>query len=544
MWDPPQNEDDTPWPSLDSDADSPATPSEPPTPPTRPDTTLNSPASAGSPPPPMPAPSILDSPSASSEPTRIIETPTGPPPPAPAPSPSFASSAAPPAPEPVTISAPSSEPVGSVTAPIAPVPSDAAPFARPGAPAAPTAQPSLTSPSDTPAFSAIGAPPAPPASVIPPVAAPRPAGAPGIPAAAVQPTVTVAEPPKRRRWPWLLLALGTIAASGLLSWFVAASVQPEQTPSVVPSAAEVTTSAPASTTNAAETVDIELLANEPFAAAAEAIRPSVVRLELANGLGTGVIINSNGTILTAAHVVGDSDTVTVVFADGSRVEGEVVGTHEPTDVGVISVDPDGRQLVPATLAAGGEVRVGQLAVAVGSPFGFDQTVTAGIISAVDRLVPGSDASFVQTDAPINPGNSGGPLINLQGEVVGINDLIFTESGDNAGVGFAISIDLAIIIADQIVAGVEPQVALLGVSTGPPADGSAGALVDTVGPGTAAEAAGIEVGDVVIAVNGTNTRGSSDLRAQIIDLAPGSDVEITVLRNGEEVALSATLGQTG
>ena len=544
MWDPPQNEDDTPWPSLDSDADSPATPSEPPTPPTRPDTTLNSPASAGPPPPPMPAPSILDSPSASSEPTRIIETPTGPPPPAPAPSPSFASSAAPPAPEPVTISAPSSEPVGSVTAPIAPVPSDAAPFARPGAPAAPTARPSLTSPSDTPAFSAIGAPPAPPASVIPPVAAPRPAGAPGIPAAAVQPTVTVAEPPKRRRWPWLLLALGTIAASGLLSWFVAASVQPEQTPSVVPSAAEVTTSAPASTTNAAETVDVELLANEPFAAAAEAIRPSVVRLELANGLGTGVIINSNGTILTAAHVVGDSDTVTVVFADGSRVEGEVVGTHEPTDVGVISVDPDGRQLVSAPLAAGGEVRVGQLAVAVGSPFGFDQTVTAGIISAVDRLVPGSDASFVQTDAPINPGNSGGPLINLQGEVVGINDLIFTESGDNAGVGFAISIDLAIIIADQIVAGVEPQVALLGVSTGPPADGSAGALVDTVGPGTAAEAAGIEVGDVVIAVNGTNTRGSSDLRAQIIDLVPGSDVEITVLRDGEEVALSATLGQTG
>lgn len=324
---------------------------------------------------------------------------------------------------------------------------------------------------------------------------------------------------------------------------MAASVQPEPAPAVQ-SAAEVTTSAPASTTNAAETVDVELLANEPFAAAAEAIRPSVVRLELVNGLGTGVIINSNGTILTAAHVVGDSDTVTVVFADGSRVEGEVVGTHEPTDVGVISVDPDGRQLVPAPLAAGGEVRVGQLAVAVGSPFGFDQTVTAGIISAVDRLVPGSDASFVQTDAPINPGNSGGPLINLQGEVVGINDLIFTESGDNAGVGFAISIDLAIIIADQIVAGVEPQVALLGVSTGPPADGSAGALVDTVGPGTAAEAAGIEVGDVVIAVNGTNTRGSSDLRAQIIDLVPGSDVEITVLRDGEEVALSATLGQTG
>ena len=211
---------------------------------------------------------------------------------------------------------------------------------------------------------------------------------------------------------------------------------------------------------------------------------------------------------------------------------------------MVRVDPEGRDLVPAALADGEDVRVGQLAVAVGSPFGFDQTVTAGIISAVDRLVPGSDASFVQTDAPINPGNSGGPLINLDGEVVGINDLIFTESGDSAGVGFAISIDIAIIIADQIVQGVEPQVALLGVSTGPPADGSAGALVESVGPGTSAEAAGIEVGDVVVGVNGTNTRGSSDLRAQIIDLVPGSDVSITVIRNGEPVELSATLGETG
>lgn len=310
------------------------------------------------------------------------------------------------------------------------------------------------------------------------------------------------------------------------------------------SAAEVATTTAPTSTSATDTVDVELLANEPFANAAEIIRPSVVRLELAQGLGTGVIINSNGTILTAAHVVGVSDTVQVIFADGSRVEGEVVGTHEPTDVAVVRVDPTGRDLVPAALADGEDVRVGQLAVAVGSPFGFDQTVTAGIISAVDRLVPGSDASFVQTDAPINPGNSGGPLINLDGEVVGINDLIFTESGDSAGVGFAISIDIAIIIADQIVQGVEPQVALLGVSTGPPADGSAGALVESVGPGTAAEAAGIEVGDVVVGVNGTNTRGSRDLRAQIIDLVPGSDVSITVIRNGEPVELSATLGETG
>ena len=363
-------------------------------------------------------------------------------------------------------------------------------------------------------------------------------------APSVAPTTQVTEPTKRRRWPWLLLALSTVAASGLLAWLVATNVQPEPAPVAVP-AAEV---APPPTETAAapadETVDLELLADEPFAAAAELIRPSVVRLEVANGLGTGVIINSNGTILTAAHVVGNNQTVRVIFADGSSIDGEVVGTHEPTDVAVISVSPEGRDLVPARLAAGSDVRVGQLAVAVGSPFGFDQTVTAGIISAVDRIVPGSDASFVQTDAPINPGNSGGPLINLDGEVVGINDLIFTESGDNAGVGFAISIDLAIIIADQIVAGVEPQVALLGVSTGPPPNGEAGALVEAVTPGSAAEAAGLQLGDIVVGVNDTNTRGSSDLRAQIIDQAPGSDIELSVIRNGEQIELAATLGRTG
>ncbi len=282
--------------------------------------------------------------------------------------------------------------------------------------------------------------------------------------------------------------------------------------------------------------------DEPFAAAAELIRPSVVQLNLGQGLGTGVIISSDGTILTAAHVVGDSTDVQVTFFDGSSIDGVVVGTHTPTDVAVVKVDPAGRDLVAAPLADGASVRVGQLAVAVGSPFGFDQTVTAGIISAVDRIVNG--VSMVQTDAPINPGNSGGPLINLDGEVVGINDLIFTESGSNAGVGFAISIDLAIIIAEQLIDGVEPQLALLGVSTGPAPNGDRGAQVGQVEVGSAADIAGIEVGDIVIGVNGVDTRGSADLRAQIIDNPPGSDVTITVLRDGELVELAATLGQTG
>ena len=521
MWDPPKTEDDTPWATPESgeptqriaadsvQADAPEV------------ETSAQPAM-----PPMPAPHVADDASTSTFP--------------PAPNANAPLLGAPPAP---------------------PAPTDRGPINAPPAPPAPPSPFSLSSDSPSPvaapaappsAFTAIGAPTAsiPVAPTSPtvlssgPSVTPRPAAMPIGSAPSVAPTTQVTEPTKRRRWPWLLLALSTVAASGLLAWLVATNVQPEPAPVAVP-AAEV---APPPTETAAapadETVDLELLADEPFAAAAELIRTSVVRLEVANGHGTGVIINSNGTILTAAHVVGNNQTVRVIFADGSSIDGEVVGTHEPTDVAVISVSPEGRDLVPARLAAGSDVRVGQLAVAVGSPFGFDQTVTAGIISAVDRIVPGSDASFVQTDAPINPGNSGGPLINLDGEVVGINDLIFTESGDNAGVGFAISIDLAIIIADQIVAGVEPQVALLGVSTGPPPNGEAGALVEAVTPGSAAEAAGLQLGDIVVGVNDTNTRGSSDLRAQIIDQAPGSDIELSVIRNGEQIELAATLGRTG
>ena len=450
-----------------------------------------------------------------------------------------------------------------------------APPAPPGPPVAPTPPvggtppvfPSPTSPApgapSNSAFTAIGAPPVPeardrgsvlgtPAAPSAPNAAPRAAGSPLLLSPASTPTVEIEEK-KRRRWPWLLLALATIAASGALSWFVASSVEGEQVSVAQPteSAAEVfpeeeaeveVASPDPQPADSVASIDPDLLADEPFARAAEIIRPSVVQLQLANGLGTGVITNSNGTILTAAHVVGDAQTVTVTFFDGSSVEGEVVGADVFTDVAVVRVDPAGRELTAARLADGNDVRVGQSAVAVGSPFGFDQTVTAGIISAIDRVVNG--VSMVQTDAPINPGNSGGPLINLEGEVVGINDLIFTESGSSAGVGFAISIDLAVIIADQLIMGVEPQLALLGVGTGPPPNGQAGALINEVNPGTAAAAAGLEVGDIVTGVDGSTIRGSNDLRAQIIDLPPGSDVTISIIRDGERVELPATLGQTG
>ncbi len=274
--------------------------------------------------------------------------------------------------------------------------------------------------------------------------------------------------------------------------------------------------------------------------AAEIVGPSVVQLNLMAGLGSGVYYDDvEGLILTAAHVVGSSREVDVTFSDGSTVPGRVVGTHRPTDVAVVQIEP--LPGVPAAeLAIETELRVGQLAVAVGSPFGFDRTVTSGIVSAVDRDV--QNIPMVQTDAAINPGNSGGPLVDAAGRVIGINDQIFTASGDNAGVGFAISIDLAKIVADQLVDGVEVELARLGVSTSPSPEG--GAVIEEVFPDTAAAEAGLEPGDRIVAVDGAGVVGSADLRSQIITSRPGSDTEISIERDDRRIDVDVTLRSTG
>jgi S1-C subfamily serine protease len=286
--------------------------------------------------------------------------------------------------------------------------------------------------------------------------------------------------------------------------------------------------------------------DEPIADAAAVILPSVVQIQtgtgVGSGVGSGVIYDSDGLILTAAHVVGDNDTVTVRFSDGEEVEGTVLGGTSGADVAVVQVDRTG--LPAAELALDDDPRVGQMAIALGSPWGLRGTVTAGIISAVNQSIPqgNSARSVLQTDAAINPGNSGGPLVDREGRVLGINVSIFSLSGANDGVGFAVPIAVASDVAERVVAGEAIESAFLGVKGQDVETGRAGAVITEVTPGTAAADAGIEVDDLVILLDGVRIQGITDLAAQVRTHQPGSTVEVIVIRDGEQLTFEVTLDE--
>ena len=281
---------------------------------------------------------------------------------------------------------------------------------------------------------------------------------------------------------------------------------------------------------------------EAVTAVAHAVLPSVVQLETATGLGSGIVYDRDGFILTAAHVVEGNSQVTVRLPDGTRVPGDVVGADEGTDVAVVKMDHAGE---PAVLATGSRVRVGQLAVAIGSPFGLEGTVTAGVVSAVNRTIPtdsGAVMSMIQTDAPINPGNSGGALVDRHGRVIGINDAIRSDSGVNAGVGFAIPIDTAASVAKALVAGREPAIGFLGVSGTEPASGRPGALVTDVQPGTPADDAGLQPGDLITEFDGKAVTDMAALAGLVRPTAPGTTVTLEVVRGGRTEHIQVTVGR--
>jgi len=259
--------------------------------------------------------------------------------------------------------------------------------------------------------------------------------------------------------------------------------------------------------------------------------------------GTGFEIDTKGDILTAEHVVDGADSIKVQFQDGSTAKATLVGSDKTTDTAVIHVDVSASQLHPLTLGNSAAVQPGQSVVAIGSPFGLAETMTAGIVSATSRTITApnqfSITGAIQTDAAINHGNSGGPLIDAAtNTVIGINDQIESDTNDNAGVGFAVPIDSAKSVAQTLIAGGTVRHAYLGIRI---ADVSAGARVTQVVAGSPAAKAGLKVGDVITTFDGKPVSSADVLTAAVSNAKSGQTVTITIRRGGATKHLTATLG---
>ncbi len=267
------------------------------------------------------------------------------------------------------------------------------------------------------------------------------------------------------------------------------------------------------------------------------------------GQGSGFIVSSEGLILTNAHVVRDAKDVTVKLTDRREFRAKVLGSDAKTDVAVLKIDAKSLPTVP--LGNTRDLKVGEWVLAIGSPFGFENSVTAGVVSAKGRSLPDdSFVPFIQTDVAVNPGNSGGPLLNTRGEVIGINSQIYSRSGGYQGLSFAIPIELATKVKDQIVATGQASHARLGVAIQEvnqtfadsfKLDKPEGALVSNVDKDGPADKAGLKSGDVILKVNGQAIVASADLPALIGAAAPGDKVSIEVWRQGKREEFTARLG---
>ena len=271
------------------------------------------------------------------------------------------------------------------------------------------------------------------------------------------------------------------------------------------------------------------------------------------GLGSGAIIRSDGYIVTNNHVVEGADELSVAMFDGSRHDAEVVGADPFSDLAVIRIDQTG--LPSISFGDSDSLRTGQWVMAFGSPLSeeLSNTVTTGIISAIGRLQSNTRSSvqnYVQTDAAINPGNSGGPLVNLQGRLVGINTAIYSRTGGNVGVGFAIPVNAVKRVTDQLIETGSVERARLGVQFGPASETlkraedlpRGAAVVGSVVDGSAAAEAGLQPGDVIVAVDGQTLNDYLQLTQIIGSKQPGDEVQLTVNRDGEEQTVQATLGE--
>lgn len=324
-------------------------------------------------------------------------------------------------------------------------------------------------------------------------------------------------------------------------------------PSLAPMLAQVTPAVVNISTEGHVELRTNPLFNDPFFRRFFNV-PNMPQSRKTQSLGSGVIVDANrGLVLTNNHVIANADQISVRLTDGRRFSAKLVGTDPETDVAVIQIKATG--LVGLPLADSERLRVGDFVVAIGNPFGLGQTVTSGIVSALARSGLGITGyeDLIQTDASINPGNSGGALVTLKGELAGINTAIYSQSGGNIGIGFAIPINMAQQVMEQLVKfgeikrgylGAEMQnldpelAAAFGLS------GRSGAVLVTILPDSPAQRAGLRAGDVVTKINGKAVRDAADLRNQIGLMRVGDGVQLEFVRDGKAMKASAQVGARG
>jgi serine protease Do len=278
--------------------------------------------------------------------------------------------------------------------------------------------------------------------------------------------------------------------------------------------------------------------------------PQPQQSQPARGIGSGFIVSPDGVILTNAHVVNNASEVTVKLTDRREFQAKVIGSDPQSDIAVLKIEA--KNLPTVRLGSAKNLRPGEWVVAIGSPYGFENTVTSGIVSATSRALPdGTSVPFIQTDVAVNPGNSGGPLFNLKGEVVGVNSQIYSRTGGYQGLSFAIPIDTAVFVKDQLVSYGKVTRGKLGVAVQEVSQGLArsfgmanatGALVSSIEKGSAAEKAGLKPGDVVLKVDGAPVGSSLDLSNRIAGMKPGTRAALEIWRNGKPQDLNVVLGE--
>ena len=279
------------------------------------------------------------------------------------------------------------------------------------------------------------------------------------------------------------------------------------------------------------------------------------RPQIERGLGSGVLVSADGTVLTNYHVVEGAEKITVEMSDNKTFDAKVIGSDQPSDLAVLKIEAQNMPFL--TLGNSDNVRVGDIVLAIGNPLGIGQTVTAGIISAKGRrtgLSDGSFEDFLQTDAPINRGNSGGALVNLNGELIGINSQILSPggaSGGNIGIGFSIPSNMAKSVMEQLLKDGKVHRGMLGINIQNISEDTAkalelkdtaGVLVSNVQPGSSADKAGLKRGDIVTAINGEKIEDSNILRNKVAGTLPGTSIKLSIVRDGSPMEVTATLDE--